>query len=205
MALPDNGTITVKQINAEFGGSNTLKSNATLANISTSNVGCKSFYGLSAAIDPVYIQEVPTTSMVGWTADQVYLGYVRDTTSIPPSKIPIGNARADVMREITCTPGVTYTVSCRSDHAGLSNGCIHLVYDKASYDNATPEAPAIICGSSAAFTDSSNKFTSFTFVAVNASNYLRFEVLGSEIESSFDANANNAYAMAAVKEVRVEL
>lgn len=53
MALPASGQITLKQINAEFGGSNTLKSNATIAGISTSNVGCKSFYGLQSG--PVYV------------------------------------------------------------------------------------------------------------------------------------------------------
>jgi hypothetical protein len=204
MGLPTIGQITLKQINAEFGGSNTLKSNATLANISTSNVGCKSFYGLTSAIDPVYIQEVPTTSLTGWIADNITGGYVQEFTSVEPQKIPLGNASATVTREFTCTPGVTYTVSCRTDHGGIANGCIHRVYDKASYDNATPEAPAIICGSSASFTDSTNKFVSFTFVAVNPLNYVRFSVTGDPIESSFNST-DTAYAWSRVKEVRIEL
>ena len=203
MALPASGAITLKQISTEFSASNTIKSCATAASLSTSNIKLKDFYGLSAAIDPVYIQEVPATSMTGWNADGIVSGYVRDLTSIPPAKIPIGYATAAVSREITCTPGVTYTVSCRSDHSGIPNGCIHGVYDKASYDDSS--VATIVCGESAAFTDSANKFTSFTFVAVNASNYVRFFVRGSDIESSFNSNASNAYAKSDVKEVRIEL
>jgi hypothetical protein len=203
MALPTSGQITLKQIDAEFGGSNTIKSNATIANISTSNVGCKSFYGLSSAIDPVYIQEVPATSMTGWVANNVVSGFVVRVDSVPPQKIPIGSASAVILREITCTPGVTYTVSCRTDHSGITNGCRHRVYDKASYDANT--GTATICGDSGTFTDSYNKFVSFTFVAVNASNYLWFRATGEQAESSFDPNANTVYAFSRVKEVRVEL
>lgn len=202
MALPTSGAITLKQISTEFSASNTIKSSATAASLSTSNIHLKDFYGLSAAIDPVYIQEVPTASTTGWIADGITGGYVYDYTVQAPSKIPIGNATATIRREITCTPGVTYTVSCRTDHAGISNGCRHRVYDKASYDDNN--VATIICGDSGTFTDSTNLFKSFTFVAVNASNYLWFHVTGDPIESSFNSTSN-AYAWSKVKEVRVEL
>lgn len=73
MALPSSGQITLKQINAEFGGSNTIKSNATNAGISTSNVGCKSFYGLSSF---AYYDDPP--DMAKWDD----MGYPINTGSV---------------------------------------------------------------------------------------------------------------------------
>jgi len=121
MTLQSSGQIRVQQINAEFGGGNQLKPNATIAGISTSNVGCKSFYGLSAAIDPVYIQETPVTStdVGGWsnggtgTLIQAVSGKLQISERAVANKTIYRQAIAAAHRDLVCTPSTTYTVTFR--------------------------------------------------------------------------------------------
>ena len=109
MALPSSGQITLKQINAEFSGSNTLKSNATNAGISTSNVGCKSFYGLSSFS---YYDDPP--DMAKWDD----MGYPVNTTTINGVAVYAIKAEKDSGKF-----GPTYTEeSMKKYFTGLSPG-----------------------------------------------------------------------------------
>lgn len=172
MALPSSGQITLKQINTEFGGSNTLKSNATIANISTSNVGCKSFYGLSSAIDPVYIQPVPVTQadVDGWNNQvtgatlQVYSGKLRTRDDKAASKIIITTPIVLINRPLVCTPGLQYTISFNVGGSNRVSGWFR-VFDSLVYGDGSG-SPAHLA--SLTLPNSGYSAQSFTFTAPNA-------------------------------------
>ena len=116
MALPSSGAISIKQIAAEFGGTNTLKSNATIASISTSNVGCKSFYGLSSIIDPAYTMPNPPVLTDGWVGIgsgtmSINNGYLyQSDTSSPSGKFATSAIARLQYANLAVTPNQTYKV-----------------------------------------------------------------------------------------------
>lgn len=116
MALPSSGAITVLQIAAEFppaSGNTRLKSSAVTAGISNSNVGCKSFYGLSSFSyydNPPNMSEwdtqgtgTNTTTISGVPAYKLQI----ERTS---GKLGIGTNSEKMSKYLTgLSPGSTYT------------------------------------------------------------------------------------------------